>query len=246
MSSPSTGALSHAGSERGERVVELAPRHGLRSPPVAQAARRFAREVERVGDAGETPRGRGVTDCATPGRHWRARSDGRPDCRCRPRRRSADRAAADRACRTSCRNGRGSARGRSWWRASPPAARSPRWFRASRSRGRSPPTADRGRDWSARSGGPAPAPGLPGNCPAAACGRPPSRRSRRTARCAARSAARRERRRPIPTAGRRRGEAGWSSARLRARRSRARERHRQGPRPMSRKASSDDHAPERR
>ena len=46
---------------------------------------------------------------STPGRHWRARSDGRPDCRCRPRRRIADRAAADRACRTSCRNGRGSA-----------------------------------------------------------------------------------------------------------------------------------------
>ena len=53
----------------------------------------------------------------------------------------------------------------------------------------SPPTADRGRDWSVRSGGPAPGSGLPGNCPAAACGRPPSRRSRRTARSVGRSAA---------------------------------------------------------
>ena len=73
----------------------------------------------------------------------------------------------------------------------------------------------------ARSGGPAPGPGPPGNCPAAACGRPPSRRSRRTARSAARSAAGPGRRPPIRTSGRRSRETGWSSARSPARRSRA-------------------------
>ena len=35
---------SHAGRERGERVVELVPRHGLGSSPVAQLVRRFTRE----------------------------------------------------------------------------------------------------------------------------------------------------------------------------------------------------------
>ena len=77
-------------------------------------------------------------------------------------------------------------------------------------------------DWSARSGGRAPAPGLPGNCPAAACDRPASRRSRRTARSGARSAARRARRRPTPAAGLpTSGETGSPSARSPARRSRA-------------------------
>ena len=57
----------------------------------------------------------------------------------------------------------------SWWPASPPTARPPRSFPSIRSRGRSPPTGDRGRDWSARSDARAPAPGPPGNCPAAAC-----------------------------------------------------------------------------
>ena len=66
------------------------------------------------------------------------------------------------------------------------------------------------------------APGPPGNCPAAACGRPPSRRSRRTARCAARSAAGPGRRPPIRTSGRRPAAAGWPSARSPARRSTAR------------------------
>ena len=47
-------------------------------------------------------------------------------------------------------------------------------------------TADRGRYWWARSGARAPAPGLPGSCRAAACCRPASRTSRRTARSAAR------------------------------------------------------------
>ncbi len=41
---------------------------------------------------------------------------------------AADRAGADPACRTSCRNGRGSGRGGPWWPASPPAARPPRSF----------------------------------------------------------------------------------------------------------------------
>ena len=128
MLSPSDRRPSHAGRKRGERVVELVPGHGLRSPPVAQLVRRFAREVERIGDAGQALRGASASGRSTPGRHWRARSGGRPDCRCRRWRHTADRAGADRACRTSCRNGRGNARGCPWWRASPPAARPLRSF----------------------------------------------------------------------------------------------------------------------
>ena len=46
-----------AAAKRGERVVELLPRHGLRAPAVAQQVDRLACEVERVGDAGQPPRG---------------------------------------------------------------------------------------------------------------------------------------------------------------------------------------------
>ena len=73
MSSPSTGRPSHVRREHGERIVELAPRHRLRSAPVAQAARLFARELERVRDAGETPLVGERTDPSIPGTHWRAR-----------------------------------------------------------------------------------------------------------------------------------------------------------------------------
>ena len=52
--------LMHAGRKRGERFVELLPRHGQGAPPVTQLVRRFAGEVERVGDAGQALRGVGA------------------------------------------------------------------------------------------------------------------------------------------------------------------------------------------
>ena len=59
-------AATHAGRKRGERVVELAPGHGLRAAPVAQPVRRFAGEVERVGDPGQALRGRRRHDGPLP------------------------------------------------------------------------------------------------------------------------------------------------------------------------------------
>ena len=69
-----------------------------------------------------------------------------------------------------------------------PSRRSRR-CRPSRSRGRRQRRADRGRCWSAKSDARRPASVPPGNCPAAACRPPASRRSRRNARCAVRSGA---------------------------------------------------------
>ena len=47
---------SQADAEHGDRVVELVPRHRLRCAAVAQAARLLAGKIERVCDAGKTPR----------------------------------------------------------------------------------------------------------------------------------------------------------------------------------------------
>ena len=45
---------SQVGRQHGERLVQLAPRHRLRSPTFAQPARLFAHELERVCDTGKT------------------------------------------------------------------------------------------------------------------------------------------------------------------------------------------------
>ena len=45
---------SQIGRQHGERLVQLAPRHCLRSPIFAQSAGLFAHELERVCDTGET------------------------------------------------------------------------------------------------------------------------------------------------------------------------------------------------
>ena len=74
-------------------------------------------------------------------------------------------------------------------RASPRCGRARRAGRTSRSRAPPPSTADRGRCWWVTCGAPPRRAGLPGNCRAAGDCLPPSRRSRRSARCAARSVA---------------------------------------------------------
>ena len=74
-------------------------------------------------------------------------------------------------------------------RASPRCGRAHRAGRTSRNRAPPPSTADRGRCWWATCGARPPRSGLPGNCRAAGDCLPPSRRSRRSARCAARSVA---------------------------------------------------------
>ena len=51
--------LTYASRKCGERRVKLLPGHGQRAPPVAQPVGRFTGEVERVGNAGQAPRGRG-------------------------------------------------------------------------------------------------------------------------------------------------------------------------------------------
>ncbi len=48
--------LPYGDRECGERVVKLLPGHGLGASPVAQLIRRFAREVECVGDSTEALR----------------------------------------------------------------------------------------------------------------------------------------------------------------------------------------------
>ena len=227
-----------------ERVVELVPGHGLGAPAVAQLVRRLAREVERVRDAGEALRGSWRADGPLPAgvgeRDQVAGQVAAVDGGDIPRIERAQIAGVVPVVEMPAEP----LRGGPWSPASPPAARPLRWCPASRSRGRSPTRADRGRDWSARCGGPARAPGPPGNCPAAACGRPPSRRSRRSARCAARSAAAPARRPPIRTSGRRRagdrlaqraiaGEAihsaasGTASGQVPVRRDSKRDQHRQ-------------------
>ena len=95
VASPVSGCRTAAASAA-SASSSCVPGHGLRAPAVAQLVRRLTREVERVGDAGQALRGRRRRGRSTPGRRWRARSGGRPGCRCRPRRRSAARAGAGR------------------------------------------------------------------------------------------------------------------------------------------------------
>ena len=73
---------------------------------------------------------------STPGRHLQSRSDVQPDYRYPLRRRIADPVGEDLPCHTNCRNGRGSAGGRSSLRALLPSARRSRSFPPIRSRGR--------------------------------------------------------------------------------------------------------------
>ena len=61
-----TRGRSHIGRERGERVVELVPGHRLGASPVAQPVRRFTRQVERIGDAGQALRRRWRQDGPLP------------------------------------------------------------------------------------------------------------------------------------------------------------------------------------
>ena len=136
QSSCESRACRKAERHRGERVVELVQGHGLGLAAVAQAGAFGAGDVERVGDAVEVAAPRRADGPSIPGTRWRARSDARPDCRCRRWTRISGRAGADRACRTNCRNGRGSVAGRPSSRASPPADRSPDRFRSSRNRAR--------------------------------------------------------------------------------------------------------------
>ncbi len=56
----------HAGRKRGERFVELLPRHGQGATPVTQLVHRLTGEVERVGDSGKALRGRGCQDGPLP------------------------------------------------------------------------------------------------------------------------------------------------------------------------------------
>ena len=170
-SSPS-GSRSSAAATIVERTDQLLRRDEVRAPVVGQRLQGLARERQAVAHAGSRspPHRRGLG--AMPRRHWRARSDARPDCRCRPRRCRADRAA----CRSVV-----SYQLQKWPRnrcsvpsspTSPPAARRPRSCRSNRSRGRRPSTAAEGRYWSATSGGRRRRWDPPGNCPAAACCRP--------------------------------------------------------------------------
>ena len=120
-----------------------------------------------------------------------ARSDAPPGCRCPPTKRTWDPAAAGRACRTSCRNARGTAPSASSCRASRQAARRFHAFRSSRSHAPRRSTAGTAQGWSATSDAPARASGLPGNCRAAACCLPPSRtvsKKRQVRRAVSRSA----------------------------------------------------------
>ena len=77
------GCPSAVGRQHGERFVELAPRHRLRSPTVAQPARLFAHELERVCDTGKAALVGERLSRPIPGTHWRERSGARPDCRYR-------------------------------------------------------------------------------------------------------------------------------------------------------------------
>ena len=158
-----------------------------RSSSIAPAASRGARSRRRSRRARPRPEAGGRS---SRGRRWTARSGGRRDCRCRPTRRTAARAARGRACRTSCRSGRGNARGCRW---SPSVA-------SRRSTISSVPIqpkswAVHGREQvqarcsSATCGAPRPARDRPGSCRAEGRGRPGRRRSRRTARFGARSSA---------------------------------------------------------
>ena len=70
MSCPA--ALTHAGRKRGELRVKLVPGHGQRAPPVTQPVGRFTGEIERVGNAGQAPRGRGRQGGPFAGRRWQA------------------------------------------------------------------------------------------------------------------------------------------------------------------------------
>ena len=173
MPSPSTGARrrlaeSNASASSSWCHVTVCVRR-----PSSQTVRFFTREIERVGDAGETRRIRQRQTAPFPARIGQRdqvtgqiaavdRGDvfgiERPQIlRVVP---VVEMAAESREAAHASQ-------------ASPPAARPLRRFRSSRSRGRLRSTGDRGRDWSARSGARAPAPDLPGNCRAAACDRPP-------------------------------------------------------------------------
>ena len=153
-------------------AVELAAGDRLGAPVVGNRRRGLAGEFEGVPSAGDhaRPAQRAASISAQASR---ARAGDRRDSRCPPTRRTAARADAGRACRTSCRSARGSCSRRSIV-ASVASRRSDgvEQCRASRSRGPRPWTADRGRCSWARSGGRSPASGLPGSCRAAARGPP--------------------------------------------------------------------------
>ena len=141
-----------------------------------------------------------------------ARSGGRLDCRCPPSRRRVAPTGAGRPCRTSCRSVRGSAAASPWWPASFPAAQWSLRVRSTRNHAPLRSTGDRDRYWSARSVAPARAPDPPGSCRAAACCRPESRTSRRTARSAGPSSAAPADHRPTPR-GRCPPKPGWPNTR---------------------------------
>ena len=182
------------------------PRHGQRAPPVPQLVRRFPGKIERVGDPGQALRGRGRLDGPLPARVGQCdQVAGQVP--------AVDRGDIGRIERAKIARVvpivEMPAKPReAWpsWPASSPAVQSLPRFPAMRNRGPPPPREDTAQDWSATSGGPAPGPGPPGNCPAAACGRLPSRRSRSTATSAVRLSATPDRRWPIRTFFRRSGE----------------------------------------
>ncbi len=105
------GSLSERGGETVECVVQLFA--GRRSWIVGNPAQGFAHQVERISDPGEPLRIRSADAWPFPRRHSTGRSSVRRDSRYRPRRCISDPADEDRACRTNCRNDRGSARARS-------------------------------------------------------------------------------------------------------------------------------------
>ena len=191
-----TGALAERGAQRIERPVQLVPGDRLRAPVLGKHAQGFAREIQRVPDAGESfgtgHRGPGPFPARIGQREEVAGQVAAVHRRdvLRVQRPQVPRVVPVVEVAAKPRQ---------------VAHRLERGFQPRDGVERARPAeiagADRGKqieadDWWARCDARRPASGLPGNCPAAACGPLPSRRSRRSARCGARPAA--ERARPPP------------------------------------------------
>ena len=94
------------GTQRIDGGVELARRHAVVAPAVFEDPGDVLHLLERVQNPAHVELRPGTARPTTGGTRLRAPAGDRPDCRCPRSRCISDRAGADRACRTSCRNAR--------------------------------------------------------------------------------------------------------------------------------------------